>query len=147
MQETNKKSPAIFIFSETHRRAFQIKEFTLNRLGPTPQLLQPCPLKSHRMASCLAASHTTLQSSHPLHRSICTSAIILSGFRSKQLASGQYIMQSRQPFFATHFSSVTRATLYIYLVPSLRFSKLRRSGFSNHDFHVVFLGPFCGNFI
>jgi len=34
-------------------------------------------------------------------------------FKSRQFASGQYMMQRRQPFLAVHFSSMTCATLYI----------------------------------
>src|SRR5262245_7451402 len=65
------------------------------------------------MASCLAALQTTTQSSQPLQRSMFTSATILAEFRSRQFASGQYMMHNRQPFLAVHFSSMTCATLYI----------------------------------
>src|SRR4029078_13368744 len=66
-----------------------------------------------RMASCLASLQTTTHSSQPLQRSMFTSATILPEFKSRQFASGQYMMQRRQPFFAVHFSSMTCATLYI----------------------------------
>src|SRR5216117_2135402 len=65
------------------------------------------------MAWCLAASHTTLQSSQPLQISVTTLATIFFVSRRMQSASGQYMMQRRHPFFATHFSSVTTATLYM----------------------------------
>src|SRR5438093_12678803 len=65
------------------------------------------------MAWCLAASQTTLQSSQPLQTSLITLATIFLVSRRMQSASGQYIMQRRHPFFATHFSSVTTATLYM----------------------------------
>src|SRR6267143_2796001 len=65
------------------------------------------------MALCLAASQTITQSSQPLQRSMNTSATILFELRSRQLASGQYMMHSRHPFLATHFSSMTWATLYM----------------------------------
>src|SRR6266850_4380315 len=65
------------------------------------------------MALCLAASQTITQSSQPLQRSMITSATILFELRSRQLASGQYMIHSRHPFLATHFSSMTCATLYM----------------------------------
>src|SRR5678815_5392048 len=65
------------------------------------------------MALCLAASQTITQSSQPLQRSMITSATILLGLRSRQFASGQYMIHSRHPFLATHFSSMTCATLYM----------------------------------
>src|SRR5438128_6679777 len=64
-------------------------------------------------AWCLAASQTTLHSSHPLQTSVITLATMFLVSRRMQSASGQYIMQRRHPFFATHFSSVTTATLYM----------------------------------
>src|SRR6266568_5554223 len=64
-------------------------------------------------AWCLAASQTTLHSSHPLQTSVITLATMFLVSRRMQSASGQYMMQRRHPFFATHFSSVTTATLYM----------------------------------
>src|SRR5439155_23355081 len=71
------------------------------------------PMTSISMDLCLAASHTTLQSSQPLQISVTTLATIFFVSRRMQSASGQYMMQRRHPFFATHFSSVTTATLYM----------------------------------
>src|SRR2546426_7685383 len=45
--------------------------------------------------------------------SVTTLATIFFVSRRMQSASGQYMMQRRHPFFATHFSSVTTATLYM----------------------------------
>src|SRR5438132_11692843 len=85
------------------------------------------------MAWCLAASQTTLQSSQPLQTSVITLATIFWVSRRMQSASGQYMMQRRQPFFATHFSSVTTATLYMYSSSPLR----RR----DEQFDIIFLRP------
>src|SRR2546430_4258215 len=86
-------------------------------------------------AWCLAASQTTLHSSHPLQTSVITLATMFLVSRRMQSASGQYMMQRRHPFFATHFSSVTTATLYMRR-PFLR-SRCR-----DRQFVSVLRGPF-----
>src|SRR3989449_10563221 len=92
-------------------------------------------MASISIAWCLAASQTTLHSSHPLQTSLITLATILVVSRRMQSASGQYMMQRRHPFFATHFSSVTTATLYMRR-PFLR-SRSR-----DKQLDVILLRPF-----
>src|SRR6266568_2291218 len=91
-------------------------------------------------AWCLAASQTTLQSSQPLQTSLITLATIFWVSRRMQSASGQYMMQRRHPFFATHFSSVTTATLYMRR-PFLH-SRSR-----DHQLDVILFRPFGPEFI
>src|SRR6266568_7563287 len=91
-------------------------------------------------AWCLAASQTTLHSSHPLQTSVITLATMFLVSRRMQSASGQYMMQRRHPFFATHFSSVTTATLYMRR-PFLR-SRSR-----DHQLDVILFRPFGPEFV
>src|SRR2546428_716787 len=97
-------------------------------------------MASISIAWCLAASHTTLHSSQPLQISVMTLATMFFVSRRIQSASGQYMMQRRQPFFATHFSSVTTATLYM----RRSFSLLSRR---DHQLDIVLLGPLCAHLI
>src|SRR2546425_3363004 len=92
-------------------------------------------MASISLAWLLAASHTTLQSSQPLQISVTTLATIFFVSRRMQSASGQYMMQRRHPFFATHFSSVTTATLYMRR-PFLPLSR------RDHQLDVILLRPF-----
>src|SRR5438552_6053035 len=97
-------------------------------------------MASISMAWCLAASHTTLQSSQPLQISVTTLATIFFVSRRMQSASGQYMMQRRHPFFATHFSSVTTATLYMRR-PFLPLSR------RDKQLDVILLGPLRAHII
>src|SRR5206468_6655791 len=72
--------------------------------------------------------------------SVTTLATIFFVSRRMQSASGQYMMQRRHPFFATHFSSVTTATLYMRR-PFLR-SRSR-----NHQLDVILSRPFGPEFV
>jgi hypothetical protein len=69
------------------------------------------------IALCFAASQTMTHSSHPLHRDSTMTATVFEVSIWMQLASGQYMMQSRHPFWATHASAFTSATLYIDALP------------------------------
>src|SRR2546427_13177450 len=72
--------------------------------------------------------------------SVTTLATIFFVSRRMQSASGQYMMQRRHPFFATHFSSVTTATLYMRR-PFLR-SRSR-----DMQLDVILLRPFGSELI
>src|SRR5207245_6043778 len=72
--------------------------------------------------------------------SVTTLATIFFVSRRMQSASGQYMMQRRHPFFATHFSSVTTATLYMRR-PFLH-SRSR-----DHQLDVILFRPFGPEFV